>query len=98
MSSRKRKSLGIGNGIAAWFGDKVQKIPNGIIFVAAVLSMIFKGWILSEYNGLVSKIVSSGITMTLFKTLVMINVGVLIADRSNMLTMKSLSTRVRDNS
>ena len=68
MSSRKRKSLGIGNGIAAWFGDKVQKIPNGIIFVAAVLSMIFKGWILSEYNGLVSKIVSSGITMTLFKT------------------------------
>ena len=93
-SSRKRKSLGVGNNIAAWFGDKVQKIPNGIIFVAAVLSMIFKGWILSEYNSLVSKIVSSGITMALFKTLVMINVGVLIADRSNMLTMKSLSTKL----
>lgn len=95
MSSMKNRkaAMGVGNRISGWFGDKVQFIPNWILTTFALIAMFLSGWLVAEYNDLVSTIVTKGFTMKFFELLIILNALILVADRMKMITMKSLSTK-----
>lgn len=90
---KTNNNLGIGNGFSAWCGEKLLKIPMPLICVIALMFMGVDGYLISKYNDLVSKIVSLGVSNSLFSLLIIYNVGLLVTNRGKMISMKSFSMR-----
>lgn len=90
---KTKNNLGIGNGFSAWCGERLLKIPMPIICIIALMFMGMDGYLISKYNELTSKIVSAGVSNTLFSLLIIYNVGLLVTNRGKMISMKSFSMR-----
>ena len=90
---KTKNNLGIGNGFSAWCGERLLKIPMPIICFIALMFMGMDGYLISKYNDLISKIVSTGVSNALFSLLIIYNVGLLVTNRGKMISMKSFSMR-----
>ena len=90
---KTKNNLGIGNGFSAWCGERMLKIPMPLICFIALMFMGIDGYLISKYNDLISKIVSAGVSNTLFSLLIIYNVGLLVTNRGKMISMKSFSMR-----
>jgi len=90
---KTKNNLGIGNGFSAWCGERLLKIPMPFICIIALMFMGMDGYLISKYNDLISKIVSTGVSNTLFSLLIIYNVGLLVTNRGKMISMKSFSMR-----
>jgi ABC-type bacteriocin/lantibiotic exporter with double-glycine peptidase domain len=90
---KTKNNLGIGNGFSAWCGERLLKIPMPLICIIALMFMGMDGYLISKYNDLISKIVSTGVSNTLFSLLIIYNVGLLVTNRGKMISMKSFSMR-----
>lgn len=90
---KTKNNLGIGNGFSAWCGERLLKIPMPLICIIALMFMGMDGYLISKYNDLISKIVSTGVSNTLFSLLIIYNVGILVTNRGKMISMKSFSMR-----
>ena len=90
---KTNSNLGIGNGFSAWCGERLLKIPMPFICFIALMFMGVDGYLISKYNDLISKIVSVGVSNSLFSLLIIYNVGLLVTNRGKMISMKSFSMR-----
>jgi len=90
---KTNSNLGIGNGFSAWCGERLLKIPMPFICFIALMFMGMDGYLISKYNDLISKIVSVGVSNTLFSLLIIYNIGLLVTNRGKMISMKSFSMR-----
>ena len=90
---KTKNNLGIGNGFSAWCGERLLKIPLPIICIISLMFMSMDGYLISKYNELTSKIVSVGVSRSLFSLLIIYNVGLLVTNRGKMISMKSFSMR-----
>lgn len=90
---KTKNNLGIGNGFSAWCGERMLKIPMPLICVISLMFMGMDGYLISKYNELTSKIVSAGVSGSLFSLLIIYNVALLVTNRGKMISMKSFSMR-----
>ena len=67
---KTNSNLGIGNGFSAWCGERLLKIPMPFICFIALMFMGVDGYLISKYNDLISKIVSVGVSNSLFSLLI----------------------------
>ena len=86
-------AIGKGNKFSSAVGRFIYKLPYGIIVVMVTIAMIAMGYLTAKYNAVVSQIVTTGYTADFFKGLVMLNVLILLSDRTRQISMKSLSMK-----
>lgn len=94
MNQTKKYGKGIGMKLSCWIGNKFYMVPAGIMAVIALISMTANGSLVSWYNQAMSTMISSGFRWDLFKILIIVDIGCLFANRLNMVSMKTLGTKM----
>lgn len=94
MNQTKKYGKGIGMKLSCWIGNKFYMVPAGIMAVIALISMTANGSLVSWYNQAMSTMISSGFRWDLFKILIIVDIGCLFANRLNMISMKTLGTKM----
>lgn len=94
MNQTKKYGKGIGMKLSCWIGNKFYMVPAGIMAVIALISMTANGSLVSWYNQAMSTMISSGFKWDLFKILIIVDIGCLFANRLNMVSMKTLGTKM----
>lgn len=94
MNQTKKYGKGIGMKLSCWIGNKFYMVPAGIMAVIALISMTANGSLVSWYNQAMSTMISSGFRWDLFKILIIVDIGCLFANRLNVVSMKTLGTKM----
>ena len=94
MNQTRKYGKGIGMKLSCWIGNKFYMVPAGIMAVIALLSMTANGSLVSWYNQAMSTMISSGFKWDLFKILIIVDIGCLFANRLNVVSMKTLGTKM----
>ena len=97
MESNKKYGKNIGKGLNVKTGEFLYKTPLPIIITLAFALMIASGWLLAEYNSMTAVLVSGGFTFALFRSQILLNVGILMADRLKMMVMKTFANKKLNN-
>lgn len=93
MESNKKYGKNIGKSLNVKIGEFLYKIPLPIIITLAFGLMIVSGWLLAEYNSMTAVLVSGGFTFALFRLQILLNVGILAADRLKLMVMKTFANK-----
>lgn len=94
MNQTKKYGKGIGMKLSCWIGNKFYMVPAGVMAVIALISMTANGSLVSWYNQAMSTMISSGFRWDLFKILIIVDIGCLFANRLNVVSMKTLGTKM----
>ena len=94
MNQTKKYGKGIGMKLSCWIGSKFYMVPAGIMAIIALISMTANGSLVSWYNQAMSTMISSGFRWDLFKILIIVDIGCLFANRLNVVSMKTLGTKM----
>lgn len=91
--TNKKYGKNIGKKFNVAIGNFLWKVPLPIIIVMASVLMLVDGLMLAKYNSMASLLVSGGFTVHLFTMQILLNVGILVINRSKMIIMKTFSNK-----